>query len=206
MYKKVLGVALSAAFFISPSFADDSIFIDIVAGLSKQETKTDFNRVNRDYSDDTAYSTIRVSKKVLSDIGVEISYSDFGEMSGNKDIVTSKSNVISVIENVNFSADASMVAVGVVGYVPFLNDKLVLVGRAGVAQWDFSLNVDRTAVQRPFLDQNTDGVDVYGVIGLHYYLSDHLYVGAEFSSIEMSVDSLTEHSLDNLGVYVGYGF
>ncbi len=135
---------------------------------------------------------IRFTAQLNRVIGIELGYTDFGEVSD------SYLNTTEYIES-------SAINVGMSARIP-LGHTVSLIGRAGIASWD----LDYTLKDNNYIERDSDeGVDGYVGVGLRFDLEDNFRVGIEYTGLgyKASLGSAnTDQVINNLAISAGFTF
>ncbi|WP_170106872.1 porin family protein [Agitococcus lubricus] len=179
----------------TPVFAESQGSIDLVLGKSTHEA--DYDSMQFLSESDTAI-TIRGSYAITPYIGVELGYSDHGEVDtsyvdGFGDFITDKFSVTSL-------------NLGLKGTIP-LDDKFSLNARLGMSDWSMDIEEKDSSFPGITFQYEEDGTDMYYGIGLQFQATPQLRIGVEYTktSLEPS-DSDVNYDITHSALSLGYTF
>ncbi|ALO42225.1 outer membrane beta-barrel protein [Pseudoalteromonas phenolica] len=211
-------IALTSALFLSPStFADNSIYTDILIGKAKQEHESNYKISSPYYSAEESYKQpsqnttsfgVRLGYQFTSNFSVELGHNQFGE--------TDHTFVDEFNDTINNKVKSSSTTLGVNAQWP-ISDKFFVNGRLGIAAWDLKAESTDSYYPDKVEKGSEDGNDLYYGFGFKYLASDNIYLGLEYTVTNMSSDKTEkdgeftgkvniDYDVSNFAIFVGVNF
>lgn len=187
---------LSLALISSPVLAQGSFSGEILLGSADQETSGSGGSIS---GSSTSFA-LRGVYGVNENLGVEFGYHNYGSFS--------ETYIDSFGDTINDEASATAIAFGVKGIAP-VHNIFSLVGRVGLALWDYELEETDSAFPGTVFSFSDDGSDIYFGFGGEFSVQENIHIGIEYSMLEMNMSffgSSVKHKVNNLGVSVGMSF
>lgn len=180
---------------IRPAAADNNLTLEILLGMSDQNGTI---KGSSSTSGDDFSFALRSSYKLNTFISIDAAYTSFGEIDDTHENAAG--------HLINEKLTSSAISAGISGTAA-INANTSIHGRVGLSQWNFELT--RTHSNLPSLAQKLvdRGSNYYYGLGLKYTVSESVFIGTEYSVIDMDITALGI-SLDNevkfLSFIVGY--
>ena len=213
-----IAFALTSALFLSPStFADNSIYTDILLGNAKHELESNYKVSSPYHSGEASYKQpslnttsfgVRLGYQFTSNFSVELGHNQFGE--------TDHTFIDEFNDTINNKVKSSSTTLGVNAQWP-INDKFFINGRVGIAAWDLKAESTDSYYPGEVEKDSEDGNDLYYGFGFKYLASDNIYLGLEYSITNMASDKTEkdgefsekvniDYDVSNFAIFVGINF
>lgn len=180
----------------TPVFAGN-YYTQLMVGLADQET--DFSGFKLT-GDDISYG-VRVGYRLNEIAAFDISYQNFGV--ARDTFLDASSNKITE------SFETKSVNIGVNGIFPIENGFSINT-RLGLAMWTYTLDETDSSKPGQVIRFEDDGYDVYYGMGAQYAIGRHVYIGMEYTIVDIGL-SLTgglspDHQVSNTAMFIGVKF
>ncbi|MGI1679802.1 MAG: porin family protein [Cellvibrionaceae bacterium] len=188
---------LLAGFSLGANADAVSYAIDVSVGEAGQKKSEDYSQT---ISGADTSKGIRFTAQLSRVIGIEIGYTDFGEVSD--------SYINEFDENVTDYVDSSAINVGMNAKIP-LGHTVSLIGRVGIASWDLDYKEKNSGFPGDDYKDSDQGVDGYIGFGLRFDLEENFRVGIEYTGLgyRASLGSAdTDQVINNLAITAGFTF
>ena len=197
MKKIALAMGLLAVSVVTQAETDRGVTVEGLIGVADQETT--INAFSVDDSDTSL--GLRLGFQINKYIAIEIAYRDYGE--------AEDSFIDSFGDNINDTVESDSIDFGVKGMLP-LGDKFSLIGRVGMARWDYELSETDSAFPGEVFKVDDDGTDIYYGVGAQFNVTEQFFVTAEYTVLEMDFELAGvlsgEHEVKNLAISAGFKF
>lgn len=186
----------------APCFADSTISAELLLGKADQDISLqDFDFK---FSDDDTSLGIRLAIKANPNIAFEIGKFDYGE--------AEEMTTYGVGDSETDKVESSSLNLGIKAIAP-LNEKVSLVGRIGLAFWEFDYDYTASLFPDDNFSSSDDGNDFYYGVGVQINAADNVYLALEYSMLKMDANMevygfpfRVDNEVDNLALSVGYRF
>ncbi|MGH1470635.1 MAG: outer membrane beta-barrel protein [Cellvibrionaceae bacterium] len=188
----ISGAAVSTAVADSEGYA-----IDLLIGEAGQKNSEDYSQT---ISGSDTSKGIRFTAQLNRVIGIEVGYTDFGEVSDGY--------INEFDEDVTDYVDSSALNIGMNARIP-LGHTVSLVGRVGIASWDLDYKEKNSGFPGDDYKDSDEGVDGYIGVGLRFDLEENFRVGIEYTGLGYSASlgaANTDHIINNLAISAGFTF
>lgn len=179
-----------------PTWAKADVSIEFLLGSADQEStfdssftfnSTEFNLENIALISDKDTSLgLQAGYHFNQNIGIELSYYDFGK--ANENFIDDFGDTI------NDSLESTAVNLGLIIGLP-LSETFSIAGGIGIAFWDHKLENTDSAFPDEVFTLNEDGNTPYFKIGAEYQLNQRLFFGIEYMLMETEID-ITFNDID----------
>lgn len=189
MIRSILITLLFAA--IPASVLAEGFYGELLVGQTEQ--KSELDGVGTFTEDDVAIG-VQLGFQFLPFLAVEGGYTDHGKASRDHGALIGVSKM-----------ETTVAHVGMKGILP-LGDVVRLYARAGLGWWDYDISHDSPIAT---FSSGDKGKDFYYGAGVHFNLSEVVYLGVEYNQMKMEADVAgfdVDHTLRNLALKVGLMF
>ena len=203
-------VILAVAFATTalPAAADNGFSAEFLLGSADQELTASDSVDSIKLSDNSTSYGVRGVYQFNDYFGVELGYQESGE--GKKSFVDEFDATIGT------EFETRQINVGVKGMLP-LQGGFSLVGRLGLSSWDFDADLTDSDFPGVVAELSDSGSDLYYGVGGQYRFSDKLYMGLEYTMLNVDLglgdvfDDPTdpvraEHDVNSIMLSVGWTF
>jgi len=171
--------------------------VELLVGQADQETE--FEGVSLVSGDDVSLG-LRGAFEFNENLALEVSYMAYGE--------ADDSFVDDFGDTITNEVETSALKVGLKGILPVANG-FALVGRLGVARWDYEVTTKDSAFPGESEKLDDNGVDIFYGVGAQYSVTENFRVGLEYTILDTEVELLGEdvdHEIKNLALSVAFSF
>jgi len=201
-------LAVACATTALPAAADNGFSAEFLLGSADQEFTASDSVDSIKLSDNSTSYGVRGVYQFNDYFGVELGYQESGE--GKESFVDEFDATIGT------EFETRQINVGVKGMIP-LEGGLSLVGRLGLSSWDFDADLTDSDFPGVVAELSDSGSDLYYGVGGQYRFSDTLYVGLEYTmlNVDLSLGDVfddptdpvrAEHDVNSIMLSVGWTF
>lgn len=183
-----LGATVSAQAYQWPA-------IELIYGNADQETRADGYRV----SEDDMSLGLRLSQELSPYVAWELARISYGDLNDRYFDGDARIDERISTSSINFGLRAQ---------IP-LEQGFSLIGRFGLAKWDYRISETDSDVPGDVLRLQSSGTDIYYGIGLKVDFTQNLFFNLSYDIIEMNPEILgvdLEHDIKHLNFGIGYRF
>lgn len=197
MRNAVAGVGLLSLVSLNANAADSGFFAEALVGHARQETSASGQQ---SVSGEDLSIGVRLNYQLHSYLALELSWLDYGKAEDTyRD---------SFGDTIRDTLESRSFGLGLRGIWP-LEAGFSLLGRLGVAHWEYEIERTDSAFPGRKDRVTDDGQDVYYGAGAQYLLSNGFIVGLEYTvlSVDLSLNGQNaENEVSNLALSLGYSF
>jgi len=196
MKKIAVGLLLAVPCFTAQAesfLSKDRFSVEGVVGYAEQDM--DYFKKGNDLS-----FGVRTAYAPHKNVALEAGYLNFGEVD--------ETYIDSFGDTINDIVSSQAFTFGVKGMIP-LKSGFSLTARLGLAYWDVDAEYIDTAFPGQVFEYDDTGLDFYYGLGAQYAFNEHLYIGLDYTAMEMSADFEgveIDNKVSNAAFSVGYNF
>lgn len=199
---KKIALALIIASATAPSFAENKFTGELLLGNAKQDLNISYSfNIDGEVEsgtesvdgDSTSYG-FRGGYQVGRYFALELAHQIYGGYTN--------SYIDDFDDRISETIETKATRIGIKGILP-TSDTFSIIGRIGLAKWDFDINSRDSSTPGEVFKHNEDGQDLYYSIGAEFKFNEQFFAGLEYSMLTMSWDD--KSSSDGFSASVDYG-